>query len=249
MKEADGHGLVPLDEATVAAVNDALHESQVSGFRVADDGSVAELLVLVDTLPEAGPMEQARRVVVMHDPSRIRIVLRRTGRGDDFYEGPMLILQDVAELDRFFAHHITWAHEMYSCDFLDGSAEHVADWPTTVSLELAFATGRADHSLYWWVECGRNADDAVRSYWLQGFVEFGAVEVHDELGTRVSLAAFGEGARRWWRAFHDGDARVGAEAQREARKSEGWQWWQAGRTSIAVPANAWPNRPGTDPRD
>lgn len=153
MKESDGLGQIALDEATVAAVNLALHESQVSGFRVPDDGSMAELLVLIDTLPEAGPMEQARRVVVMHDPSLIRILLRRTGKGHDFYEGPMLELHDVAELERFFARHITWADAMYSCDFLDGSASQVADWPIPVSLELAFEAGRDDHSLYWWVEC------------------------------------------------------------------------------------------------
>jgi hypothetical protein len=90
---------------------------------------------------------------------------------------------------------------MYSCEFLDGDRSVCESWPEHVSLEQSFESGRSDHHLYWWVECGRNTGDDVRAYWLEGLVEFGSLEVLDEAERSVELEEFGDDARRWWDAF------------------------------------------------
>jgi hypothetical protein len=218
-----------LDEEIVSGINLALHEAHVSGLRMREDLSAVELLVLVQTLPEEGPIDpDGRRVVVLAAPSRIRILLRRDRRGEPRY-GPALPLHDVSEVGQFFISHLTWADAMYGWPFLDG-AEHASDeWPEPVSLDLELPRGDDDHSLYWFAECGRNTGDEVLSYFIQGIVWFGSIEVLRANGHEVALDDFGAGARRWWSAFRDRDDRVNPAAQHAAQEGPVWQPWQRHR--------------------
>jgi hypothetical protein len=214
---------VEWDQGLVDRLDLALNESTVCGLRYDADVGEARLLIEVDALPEAGPIDpDPRRVVVMSSVESIEVTVRRD-RVDGY--GPVLPLASFDGLERFFA-GLSWAHPMYGWEFAD-----VADlgpaWQVEPSLRVGPGRGLASHSLRWFTECG-SVDRAgePRSYVLQGVVWFAELRIERADARPVSLEEFAADARRWWDAFARRDARVSVAAQRQAHAgAASWRSW------------------------
>jgi hypothetical protein len=140
-------------DETIAAINVALNEAEVYGFELSEDTAEARLLVSVSTLPPSGPIDpDGRRIVVLSNPSRVRVLLRS---GPTATASPPIPLAGLDELDLFFD-SLSWRDAMYGWPFMDGSVGVADEWPAPVSLDLELAEEVGEHSLYWFAECGRN---------------------------------------------------------------------------------------------
>jgi hypothetical protein len=214
---------VEWDQGLVDRLDLALNESTVCGLRYDADAGEARLLIEVDALPEAGPIDpDPRRVVVMSPVESIEVTLR-THRVDGY--GPVMPLDSFDDLERFFA-GLKWANAMYGWEFVD-VADPGPAWQVEPSLQARRGGGVAAHSLRWFTECGKTSGDGEpRSYVLQGVVWFADLRVERADARPVSLEEFAADARRWWDAFQGRDARVSVAAQRQAHAgAASWRSW------------------------
>ncbi|MEU8609270.1 hypothetical protein AB0C29_14830 [Actinoplanes sp. NPDC048791] len=197
----------------------ALNESDVVGIQERS-GSIV-LLLHVFSVPEYGPVDpDTRRMLVLSEPSRVQVLLRRDRLGADAY-GPVVPLPDLQSVDEFLA-SLSWSGSMYGWRFLD-APELIDDWPDLLSLDLGLASTPARHSLYWFNECGREEDGDQVAYCIEGVVEFERLRVLRADGTSVALEDFVADGKRWWSGLHTGDPRVGIEAQKAQAKSPSWR--------------------------
>jgi hypothetical protein len=197
----------------------ALNESDVVGMQERSESIV--LLLHVLSAPECGPVDpDTRRMLVLSEPSRVRVLLRRDriGLGAD---EPAVPLADLESVDEFLA-SLSWSGSMYGWRFLD-EPELIDDWPALLSLDLGLASGPASHSLYWFNECGREEDGDQVAYCIEGVVEFERLRVLRADGTPVALEDFVADGERWWSGLHTGDPRVAFEAQTTQAKSPSWR--------------------------
>lgn len=214
-----------LDQKLTDGISYALNESEVAGLRLAEDRSRVDLLLHVLALPPIGPIDpDSRRIIVLSRPSLIEVVLQQ-GAGQDY--GPAIPLSDMDAVNAFLL-SLTWSDEMYGWPFLDGSAEARTKWPSPISLEMAIPDGSDDHSLYWFAECGWNrSDDDCASFFLQGMITFGEIEVQRANGDSESFDEFIADADRWWAALKAQDERISVEAQHAAQEgTPKWRSWQ-----------------------
>lgn len=218
---------MPLHDALVPGINVALNESEVLGLRLAKDQAAIEVLLHVLALPPSGPIDQdARRILVLGHPSRVRVLLRTT-RSSEL--GPPIPLPDLAALDDFFD-SLTWLHPMYGWEFVDGGGQEIAAWPKEVSLDFELSGGRPDHSLFWFADCGRIAGGANEAFEVEGEVLFSELTVRRANEEQEPIDSFISDARRWWDALHDGDERLTVERQRDAGTGPRWRNWQAAQS-------------------
>jgi hypothetical protein len=214
-------GVMSLDREQIEGINYALNEAGVAGLRMSDDQSRVDLLVHVLALPAVGPIDpDARRVVALLYPSLIEVVLQK-GLGEK--DEPAIPFSDIDDVNAFLS-SMTWSHEMYGWPFLDGSAEARSKWPSPISLDMAVPGGRDEHSLYWFAECGRRwGDDNYESFFIQGMITFGGIEVRRANGDIELFDEFIADADRYWAALFAHDERLSVEAQRAA--GEGTPKW------------------------
>ncbi|MGW4944482.1 hypothetical protein ACWEOZ_23155 [Actinoplanes sp. NPDC004185] len=197
----------------------ALNESDVVGVQQRSGNIVLLLHVLL--APERGPVDpDTRRMLVLSEPSRARVLLRRDRIGTDAY-GPAVPLPDLEAVDEFLA-SLSWSGAMYGWRFLD-EPELTDDWPALVSLDLGLASTPARHSLYWFNECGREEDGDQVAYCSEGVVEFERLRVLRADGTPVALEDFVADGKRWWSGLHNGDPRVAPEAQTAQAERPSWR--------------------------
>jgi hypothetical protein len=211
-----------LDAEQIGGISYALNEAQVAGLRMSDDQSRIDLLVHVLALPAVGPIDpDARRIVALLHPSVIEVVLQKGQGGKN---EPAIPLADVDAVNAFFS-SMTWSHQMYGWPFLDGSAEARSKWPSPISLEIAVPSGMDEHSLYLFAECGRRwGKDEYESFFIQGMVTFGGMEVRRANGDIESFDEFIGDADRWWAALKARDERLSVEAQNAAQVGTP-KWW------------------------
>ena len=210
----------------------ALNESQVCGLRFDAGAAEARLLLEVLALPEAGPIDRdPRRVLVLAGVSSIEVVLRADRDGA---LGPVLPLESLDALERFFA-SLGQADAMYGWSFIDrDSAGEV--WNVAASLAAASSEPQAaGHTLHWFIECGRpGPGEDWERFLVQGVIRFGSLRIERADGRPVPLEEFLADARRWWDAFERRDARLSADAQRQAQAgAASWRSWDG--SSVMVP--------------
>lgn len=105
------------------------------------------------------------------------------------------------------------------------------DWPATPSLTVTLSEGLAPHTFYWFNECTKSDDGDVRSYCIEGTIEFADISVLRADSTPQDATEFSDEGVAWWQAFQDFDERAGLDAQ----------WATAG------PGFTWKARPGILP--
>src|SRR5579875_1258318 len=159
------------DDATKEGMNVALNEADVLGLRLNENGAWCDLLLHVGALPERGPIDpDRRRIVRLRAPGRLNVLLRRNRTATSGYGDP-IPFAGLDEVEAFFA-SLTRSDAMYGWSFLDDPAL-IADWPDERSLVIDLRADEAEHSLFWFTECGR--DDAA--FCLEGTVTFDDLEV------------------------------------------------------------------------
>ena len=197
----------------------ALNECDVVGMLERSRSIV--LLLHVLSAPERGPVDpDTRRMLVLSEPSRVRVLLRRDPIGLEAFE-PAIPLPDLESVDEFLA-SLSWSGSMYGWRFLD-EPELIDDWPAVLSLDLGPASTPARHSLYWFNECGREEDGDRIAYCIEGVVEFERLQVLRADGTPVAPEEFVAGGKRWWSGLHTDDPRVALEAQMAQAEPPSWR--------------------------
>ena len=152
--------------------------------------------------------QDTRRIIVLSRPSLIEVVLQQS-TGPDL--GPAIPLSDIEAVNAFLL-SVTWSDDMYGWPSLDGSTEARNKWPSPISLAIEIPDGSTDHSLYLFAECGWNrGDDDCASFFLQGIVTFGEMEVQRADGDNEPVAEFIGDADRWWAALGSRNDRVSSE--------------------------------------
>lgn len=214
---------VDWDTSTREGVDGALNEADVLGLRVATDGDSVDLLLHVLTLPAVGPLDpDARRIVRLVRPSRIRVLLRPDSPGGHY--GPTVVLGGLDEVESFFE-SLAWGGSMYGWKFLDDPSL-VDDWPTLPSLSVDLRPDPGEHSLYWFNECGREVGGQVSSFCIEGTVTFADLEVRRADGSPLTTEEFIADVRRYWTALRQGDDRLSVESQRAAQAgTPKWRQW------------------------
>ncbi len=216
--------MVVFDQELIEGISYALNESEVAALRLGEDPSRVDLLVHVLALPAVGPIDpDARRIVSLLHPSLIEVVLQQ---GLVEQNEPAIPLSDIDAVNAFLS-SMTWSHAMYGWPFLDGSAEARSKWPSPISLDMAVPVGEDEHSLYWFAECGRRwGDDEYESFFIQGMVTFGGMEVRRANGDIETFDEFIADADRYWAALFAHDERLTVEAQDAARVGTP-KWWSS----------------------
>lgn len=214
------------DDESRGAVDAALNEADVLGLRLGDGGAWCDLLLHVLALPEHGPLDpDARRILRLTRPGQVRVLLRTSPTGDAGY-GPAIPLAGLDATEDFFA-SLSWAGSMYGGRFLDDPAL-TGDWPEVPSLVVDLRPDAGAHSLFWFSECGTSV-----AYCIEGTVTFEDLEVLRADGTAQPLDEFTGDSRRYWRALHDRDPRLSAEAQRAAQRGTP-SWRPYARSAVTV---------------
>lgn len=208
------------DDDSRSALEVALNEADVLGIRLEPQGRWCDLLLHVLALPEAGPIDpDPRRILRLLSPTDVRVLLRKD-RPDGY--GAAIPLGDLNDVESFFE-SLSWAGSMYGWKFFDEPAL-TADWPRNPSLAIKLRSQPAEHSLFWFNECGRDEQQDKVSYCIEGLVRFDDLQVLDADGRGLSLEAFIADGHRWWEALHCGDDRLSVEAQHRAQG--GAQTWR-----------------------
>jgi len=221
------------EQSLVDQLDLAFNEATVCGLAFDSETCEARLIVEVLALPEAGPIDNdPRRIVVFSEVSSVEVILR----ADTDPLGPVLPLASLAELEAFFA-SLGQADAMYGWTFVD-IADPGENWCTVPSLTMGAAAGASEHSIHWFTECGRaGANEDWERYFLQGVVRFGALRVERADGRSVAVEDFVADARRWWDAFQGRDPRLSTDAQQQARTAaKTWRDW--GGTAVMVPGKS-----------
>lgn len=175
-------------------MDEALNEVEIVGVRQNAEGG-ADVHVLTLGLPADEPNPpDPRRILRCSGVGEIAVLLR-SGLGEPRVDRPAIPLADLDELDRFFA-ELTWKDAMYGWRFIDVPG-WTDDWPDPVSLRVRGPESAADHTLYWFTECGRSAP-YPGSFSLEGSVSFRRIEVLRANGTPVVLEDFFADAERGW---------------------------------------------------
>ena len=140
----------------------------------------------------------------------------------------MIPLAGVNEVNAFLL-SVTWSDNMYGWPFLDGSEDATSTWPDPISLDFRIPDGEAEHSIYWYAECGWNrAEDDSESFFIQGMIRFGEFEVRRADDAIVPLDDFIADGRRPWDLMRTEDERISGQAQRIAHTGvPRWRYWQA----------------------
>lgn len=118
-------------ESYRADIDLALNESEVVGIRLGSGSEWCDVLLHVVALDEDGAIDRdPRRILRLHNPSRIDVLLRRDRLGSGL--GPPIPLEDLAAVEGFFA-SLTASDPMYGWRFFDyeGGTEN---WPSEPSL-------------------------------------------------------------------------------------------------------------------
>jgi hypothetical protein len=168
----------------------ALNEATVTGLRPGAAGSFVLSLDVV-ALPEGE--RDDRRELVFSGVSRVRVLLRRDGEGDE----PAIPLPDFAAVERFFA-SLSWSGTLYGWEFVD-SPDLIGDWPEVVSLDVSPGSAPGTHTLYWFNECGRDG-----AWCIEGVIDFEDLTVQRLDGTSITVEDFATAGKRWWEAFFAG---------------------------------------------
>jgi hypothetical protein len=196
----------------------ALTEAEVFGVFVAQPG-VVEVRLHVSALPATGPMDlDPRRVLQFHGVTQLRFLLRQDTA--DGY-GPAIPLPDLRSVEAFFDALATGG-SFYGWRYFDDPTL-TNGWPATPSLTVTLSEGLAPHTFYWFNVCTRSDDGDVRSYCIEGTIEFTDLSVARADGPPQDATEFSDEGVAWWQAFQDFDERAGLDAQR-ATATSGFTW-------------------------
>ena len=196
----------------------ALTEAEVCGVRVGQS-DVVEVLLHVAALPASGPMDlDPRRVLQLHGVTQLRFLLR-SDTADGY--GPAIPLTDLHAVETFFDTLATGG-SLYGWRYFDDPTL-TKDWPATPSLSMTLSEGLAPHTFYWFNECLTPDTGSVRSYCIEGTIEFADLSVFRADGTRQDVSEFSNEGAAWWQALNDRDERAGMDAQR-ATATSGLTW-------------------------
>ena len=216
------------DEGQRSRLETALNEADVVGIRLEPSGRHVDVLLHVLSLPPNGPLpKDGRRILRLTSPSELRFLLRQDRVGAQVSDQPILPLADLATVEHFFE-SLSWGGSIYGWRFFD-EPELTSDWPAEPSLTVRLRDTQANHTFYWFNECGVEVDGNSLSYCIEGTVAFDDICVLDAGGTEVSVEAFIVDGVHQWDAFYARDERLSAEAQREAqRDAPKWHDWATG---------------------
>ncbi len=90
----------------------------------------------------------------------------------------------------------------------------------------------ADHTFYWFNECGVGRGDEAKAYCIEGTIAFDDLAVFDAAGGEIPTGRFLEDGVRHWDALYAHDARLSVDAQREAHeRAPKWRAWATGAES------------------
>ncbi len=225
---------VQWDEKTRQAMEVALNEADVLGIRLEPSGAWCDLLLHVLALPETGPIDpDARRILRLNRPARVRILLR-PDRMEAAGYGPVIPLPSLDAVEDFFT-SLSWSGSMYGWKFLDDpSLTH--DWPARPSLTVDIRQAPGSHSLFWFNECGRREGDMTVAYCIDGTVTFEDLEVLRADATPQPLDAFIAEGHRYWHALYSHDERLSVQAQRAAQDgTPSWRPYVGNAVTIGGP--------------
>jgi hypothetical protein len=131
----------------------AFEGSEVTFFKVSEDGTEVELFVEVLSLPESGPMgEDPRRIVVFKNASSFRALVRQKADPERkaWKEMVTLPLRDIPHLNELIA-SLEFKDDMTNWRHFD-AALRTEDWPDQISLETTLSGNGGSHSFWWGFE-------------------------------------------------------------------------------------------------
>lgn len=185
---------MPLCPSHLPELNLALDEALVRSVRWDVPTARVRLALRVLARPADDPSDLDRELV-LHDVSRVRVLLRRDRSGTLDY-GPPVPLAGQDDLEDFLS-SLCLSDAMHDGKPLD-DASPTDDWPATVSLTVDFPRPAGAHTLYWFTECARDEPGGTVGYLLEGLVAFDDLTVHRRDGRPLSFERFVEDHRRWW---------------------------------------------------
>jgi hypothetical protein len=209
---------VPLDPRLIDGLALAVTESAV--VDVAVDRTTATVTVYLDGVLSAridGRRDtDLRRALELRGASALRVCIRQFSDQD----GPALPIRDVDEL-RAWYRRLTWWDAMYDDEIFDTAGASLS-WPATISLDERIATSDRDpaHTMWWFLECGRNTGDELEAYVVHGIVHFDDIAVRRADGSEVPVKAFAADGLRYWRRPRD----VAIAEMREPHVTSP-RWW------------------------
>lgn len=174
----------------------ALDEATVLGFEVDAEGRIAAATFSVFTLPDDGPAPEDRRVQILFMPVGRVIASLRDGRWDDpSAKAIPFSLDELLQVVQSFK-----GLPIYGADFIDVLDDDAVRWDDRLSLDWVSGDDGRSHSLTVFQDAGD------RILYLR--IWFDCLEIRSPAGESISLSSFIGGGRRWWDAFHAGDART-----------------------------------------
>ena len=190
---------VELSDDVRAGLEVALNEADFCDVRINEKTGEVQLLLVVLSLPVAGPVPDDRRAVVTCSGVSRIVASLRNGRWDDESASVVpLLLEDLPSTVRSFG-----CQPVYGWDFLDLPGDASDVWRDRASVDFSVGRGRGEHSIDLFQE---SAEGPPRHLDLR--VEFDELSVVVADGEPVELEEFVAAGRRWWAALQAGDPRV-----------------------------------------
>jgi hypothetical protein len=172
------------DNQTRERLETALNESDVVGVRLDPSEQHVDVLLHVLSLPLNGPLaKDGRRILRLMTPSELRFLLRTDPVGEQPANRPAIPIADLAAVERFFD-SLAWGGSIYGWRFFD-EPDLTSDWPMKPSLAVQLRDLPADHTFYWFNECGVEQDGTIASYCIEGTIGLDDLLVLDASGNEI----------------------------------------------------------------
>jgi hypothetical protein len=189
----------PITAELLAGLDVALNEAELHDVVVRSDRREAAVLVEVLTLPDIGPEQLDRRILVRLTGVGRVVASLRHGRWDD-PRAPVesFDLDSLSDVVSGFG-----LSHLYGWEFFDAPASRLEGWRDRVSLDVRFDDRSGAHSLYLFKE-----PKSGPARHLDLVIFFDGLGGYDARWHPVSLEEVVAGARRWWDALRRGDQRA-----------------------------------------
>jgi hypothetical protein len=194
----DAENAVMADDALPRSIDLALNEATWWGITLDRPRNRIALGFDVFTLPE-GPdgSGRARVTVVLGDVHRF-VVSMRNGRWDD----DEATVEPCTEDELTSIHRSFGGSPVYGYDFFDLDDDSWRRWATRLSLDSAWLSGDALHSINLFQEHTRENRILDFRGWFDDLV---VVDTDQQV---IPVDAFAAGGQRWWEGFNSGDPRT-----------------------------------------